>query len=79
MFDPGSSPLSRGILPLRRRPLPWGRIIPALAGNTGTDFAGAAGTPDHPRSRGEYPRTVAAQDGVLGSSPLSRGIPGNRE
>ena len=70
----GSSPLSRGI--------PWGvgdellgrRIIPALAGNTELPSASLMGTPDHPRSRGEYARGAGVGSPGSGSSPLSRGI-----
>ena len=50
----GSSPLSRGI----RRPTGCRcvrmRIIPALAGNTGTEVRYCREVQDHPRSRGEY-------------------------
>ena len=50
------------------------RIIPALAGNTWTVANNATGTPDHPRSRGEYVTVrLDGWDGE-GSSPLSRGI-----
>ena len=34
--------------------MPYGRIIPALAGNTNYDIFAYADTEDHPRSRGEY-------------------------
>ena len=70
----GSSPLSRGI-PVSRKSLPvppW--IIPALAGNTVSQSARSAVVRDHPRSRGEYLRRVAASAVTSGSSPLSRGI-----
>ena len=75
----GSSPLSRGIrgpgcCRHRRR-----RIIPALAGNTvGFMVSWWLGW-DHPRSRGEYARDLASLSRRLGSSPLSRGIPGGSE
>ena len=72
----GSSPLSRGIpssciyyyIPLR--------IIPALAGNTGTVRSLQPGTRDHPRSRGEYSCGSCRFLSWPGSSPLSRGILG---
>ena len=72
--DMGSSPLSRGI-PNGVPPVSgFGRIIPALAGNTCNPRPHSAPTWDHPRSRGEYLVNSgrALVDG--GSSPLSRGI-----
>ena len=51
-------------------------IIPALAGNTDVMLTWAAKQPDHPRSRGEYSVVREDQMRALGSSPLSRGIPG---
>ena len=74
-FVVGSSPLSRGI---RFRPghaLPQRGIIPALAGNTWTKSAVRSTRPDHPRSRGEYTHPDYLRAAVVGSSPLSRGIP----
>ena len=70
----GSSPLSRGILRhWHDTPVVQG-IIPALAGNTrGRRRARKPGR-DHPRSRGEYGRSDPHPQGLLGSSPLSRGI-----
>ena len=52
------------------------RIIPALAGNTiyGVQWRGMGA--DHPRSRGEYSCRRPQPSCRLGSSPLSRGIPG---
>ena len=50
----GSSPLSRGILLLGEYLGAFGRIIPALAGNTVSGIPGAIMRADHPRSRGEY-------------------------
>ena len=70
----GSSPLSRGIhWPVLWRPA-GPRIIPALAGNTHTDFEEVGFRPDHPRSRGEYGVARGAGPYLWGSSPLSRGI-----
>ena len=70
----GSSPLSRGI-PCRSDPgQRGGRIIPALAGNTSADIKRGRDYQDHPRSRGEYSGPPRPRGGVLGSSPLSRGI-----
>ena len=70
----GSSPLSRGIH-LRESPGKHiKRIIPALAGNTGRRHRLRLREPDHPRSRGEYPRRRPCWGRPEGSSPLSRGI-----
>ena len=73
-YGSGSSPLSRGIHG-RAHPL-WVplRIIPALAGNTGTPGTSPSGTRDHPRSRGEYTVARIRYGCLWGSSPLSRGI-----
>ena len=72
----GSSPHSRGI----REATPPGEapsgIIPALAGNTGQRRRPRWRGGDHPRSRGEYAIRTVADKLVYGSSPLSRGIPG---
>ena len=71
----GSSPLSRGIpSQLFNRHFP-SRIIPALAGNTYITLLPQNFRWDHPRSRGEYRRVTRGLSRVLGSSPLSRGIP----
>ena len=70
----GSSPLSRGIpgkdVPKRKVT----GIIPALAGNTAPDSGPTWIYPDHPRSRGEYVVARKGLPGLIGSSPLSRGI-----
>ena len=52
--ESGSSPLSRGILFMAFSGVEWGRIIPALAGNTRAWHAQLLDPGDHPRSRGEY-------------------------
>ena len=54
----GSSPLSRGILPHLRMRVHAIRIIPALAGNTGCTEEQGELLKDHPRSRGEYYKTL---------------------
>ena len=54
------------------------RIIPALAGNTGRLSPPGPWAPDHPRSRGEYRRRFRCAPRCAGSSPLSRGIRGER-
>ena len=71
----GSSPLSRGIHRATFKRLHLGRIIPALAGNTGCGFVSGAPKRDHPRSRGEYAASTGVMLDASGSSPLSRGIP----
>ena len=70
----GSSPLSRGILPMSVVLLSPGRIIPALAGNTPPHRNRCSDPGDHPRSRGEYDRDDVIVGHAAGSSPLSRGI-----
>ena len=70
----GSSPLSRGIPGVDSADQIKNRIIPALAGNTGTRRSWSPESGDHPRSRGEYRAGIVRQRPVGGSSPLSRGI-----
>ena len=70
----GSSPLSRGIPAACWLATPPGRIIPALAGNTGRRDTVSGPVQDHPRSRGEYNVTRKRWFRQVGSSPLSRGI-----
>ena len=70
----GSSPLARG-LPNRagsNRKAPG--IIPARAGFTRSMRSAASSDSDHPRSRGVYRTGSAVGPGVLGSSPLARGL-----
>ena len=71
----GSSPLSRGILTIGHDAEGAHGIIPALAGNTRATSAARRSRTDHPRSRGEYSGFPCFRGGVVGSSPLSRGIP----
>ena len=71
----GSSPLSRGILHHVASRQLTGRIIPALAGNTGQPCPLASPCRDHPRSRGEYIGKCPYEFLETRSSPLSRGIP----
>ena len=71
---PGSSPLSRGIRGRCEIDDGCHGIIPALAGNTSGRSSNPGTSPDHPRSRGEYPGSIAYPAGSYGSSPLSRGI-----
>ena len=71
----GSSPLARGLLlAFEIREGEW-RIIPARAGFTPTPWPGLSRPADHPRSRGVYGGVCYEWRGVLGSSPLARGLP----
>ena len=73
----GSSPLTRG--------KPCGvhiydltdGLIPAHAGKTRQDRESYAGSWAHPRSRGENAGNIGSDAGTSGSSPLTRGKPGN--
>ena len=76
MASDGSSPLSRGIPSRLSEQSELLRIIPALAGNTGSGVAASLRYRDHPRSRGEYVAGPTCWGQWLGSSPLSRGIRG---
>ena len=72
----GSSPLTRG-KPL----LSWAgfsvlRLIPAHAGKTHQATCQALRTRAHPRSRGENVARITTRGGIFGSSPLTRGKPG---
>ena len=70
----GSSPLARGLRPLRRGRRGESGIIPARAGFTRpADGDGAIGT-DHPRSRGVYSGPGRRSPPPRGSSPLARGL-----
>ena len=75
----GSSPLSRGILLEPVTLTVTSRIIPALAGNTSGSLSSRPRYADHPRSRGEYAVGCVPITRRVGSSPLSRGIPGLSE
>ena len=72
----GSSPLSRGIPFASVLVALNDGIIPALAGNTQSLPRDCEQQPDHPRSRGEYSFVSMMKPASSGSSPLSRGIPG---
>ena len=75
IFTLGSSPLARGLrVRGRREQTPW-RIIPARAGFTWAGLRSGRRHGDHPRSRGVYSSHSLASAGVLGSSPLARGLP----
>ena len=74
----GSSPLARG-LPVDDG---LGRghegIIPARAGFTCPSSPSTSTRTDHPRSRGVYKTGAVAQMSFAGSSPLARGLLGDR-
>ena len=73
MLRMGSSPLTRGAL-LVAVIVRWAwRIIPAHAGSTPATHPPASANRDHPRSRGEHPTYPTGAEGLLGSSPLTRG------
>ena len=70
----GSSPLARGLPPVRPPCRMSDGIIPARAGFTlgSTPSTPLAG--DHPRSRGVYLRGAGMGRAAAGSSPLARGL-----
>ena len=70
----GSSPLTRGIHAAEEQRADQVRFIPAHAGNTEVYKTDVIPLEVHPRSRGEYATFVAAGIGIVGSSPLTRGI-----
>ena len=69
----GSSPLTRGKLPLFGTVPPLWRLIPAHAGKTITRLYRHGNLPAHPRSRGENYATRRDSSRPTGSSPLTRG------
>ena len=69
----GSSPLTRGKPPLRRRRQVWEGLIPAHAGKTPRLRSGPQARTAHPRSRGENSQYHLIRYQTSGSSPLTRG------
>ena len=69
----GSSPLTRGKPPASDPYLTTCGLIPAHAGKTPTATLNKTGSRAHPRSRGENAHGCEDQEGVSGSSPLTRG------
>ena len=69
----GSSPLTRGKRPHRRRTPARAGLIPAHAGKTVAHPLDLAGEAAHPRSRGENRQRRRREIVRLGSSPLTRG------
>ena len=70
----GSSPLARGLRQRKGGPPRRRGIIPARAGFTTIANIGDVRDEDHPRSRGVYNSRNDSGGGVLGSSPLARGL-----
>ena len=74
----GSSPLARGLHKGNCYIRGYDGIIPARAGFTCRRRAAPRSTWDHPRSRGVYATSTARIVFDSGSSPLARGLPGER-
>ena len=74
----GSSPLARGLHQLGLYCAPSWRIIPARAGFTPLSLSAHHPSPDHPRSRGVYCGVLGQDPELRGSSPLARGLHGER-
>ena len=72
----GSSPLTRGKRPGPVPCPPLARLIPAHAGKTALSGATMSSPRAHPRSRGENAGGRRRACGDHGSSPLTRGKPG---
>ena len=71
----GSSPLARGLRPVRGLRVGRRGIIPARAGFTHRRARVGRAHQDHPRSRGVYSAASRAARSAAGSSPLARGLP----
>ena len=69
----GSSPRTRGTEVKCLLQLVVNGIIPAYAGNSGQLAVDVEGHRDHPRVRGEQLYAFLYHDGMLGSSPRTRG------
>ena len=70
----GSSPLARGLRPVRRRRQCGLGIIPARAGFTACRTGWTGPPPDHPRSRGVYHRCSWGDCRWRRDHPRSRGV-----
>ena len=70
----GSSPLARGLHQGHLSGRPGPGIIPARAGFTQPYAPSSQSSRDHPRSRGVYVRRRWSMAGMVGSSPLARGL-----
>ena len=69
----GSSPLTRGARGFEHREGTVIGLIPAYAGSTGGERGTMRHPWAHPRLRGEHSKFPAPEDGLPGSSPLTRG------
>ena len=76
-FLEGSSPLTRGKPLVKGRAVEEARLIPAHAGKTRVVQVSAALLEAHPRSRGENVASLGRVGESPGSSPLTRGKPGD--
>ena len=77
--DDGSSPLTRGALDTVNKIDLGQRLIPAHAGSTVLLEVGGGVGGAHPRSRGEHVNEIESLLALGGSSPLTRGAPGEKE
>ncbi len=71
----GSSPRTRGTLPLARLPLDLMRFIPAYTGNSPSRSQLRIPLPVHPRVHGELAMSGGVPVAMDGSSPRTRGTP----
>ena len=72
-YAAGSSPHTRGARRRAPYPAPGPRIIPAYAGSTRPRCIAPRAIRDHPRIRGEHDVGHECLEGMLGSSPHTRG------
>ena len=72
----GTSPRTRGKLPLRANSIHHQRNIPAHAGKTIRLQRCRSNHKEHPRARGENFLFLAMNNSILGTSPRTRGKPG---
>ena len=79
MVSSGSSPLTRGKLIWAATAVPATGLIPAHAGKTHIPECSGNEWSAHPRSRGENFRLIVLCSHAVGSSPLTRGKPIERE
>ena len=77
-LDSGSSPHTRGARGASGARIVRGGIIPAYAGSTLIPCSRATSSSDHPRIRGEHAGLGLGEAAARGSSPHTRGAPGDR-
>ena len=76
--EPGDHPRTRGVyVGPRSSRVHTQRIIPAHAGFTSPQLPTRSGPRDHPRTRGVYLPSPSSQVTYEGSSPHTRGLPGD--